>query len=801
MARPSWSARRHSGQPHRGRPRPGQEHGAGRWLPRHPGRLSSSGRRRAGDERRPVAHRRRPVGGGHPGPRATSATAITTPAVLRHVSVAMDLAEVIEGGGPGARQATAQGPPAAVDPGRVGRPRQRGTWRSQLAPRADAPAPAADAHADAHADASAGSGSDAAADAARLLPLRTGQRAQTSVTTAADGIGSLRELDAGERCPREGIEPPADEAGADGLPTRNGRCRRGRGGRGRSGGARVGLLPGDSGSGLSGRLAGDSGTAATARAARSPTPAAEPASGRAGGPEVAALSAWCAAVSSGSTPGFAPVAPELLRPPPARPPIFASWGEASDDDAASRRRAMEPAAGGGGRASGQGRSTDCGTAATSGSPDGGNPGAPELYRPPTEPSGSGHQAEGACGDDAEEHPGGGRPDAGCTAVREDQHDSPREGEPRRPPGRLPSGADQDDTTGAAHHADSGRSPTSAPLPPIRGAEGRDPAAAEPAPAHHPSSGPSPVPDVGRGNTGTRDDGDPLGEGRCDGSSGVEVHSSSAEDSVDESSTVMRDIRAIGHNFLRRASEIRDRHADGNEEAAPGPPSHGSAGRTPAGILAAARGMRGATAPGPDGWHHCAGTLCAGSAARRDPGGRAESDVRAYGSVGSTGGPGGRIGPSNEETAPGPVPGHDGPSTTVRPETADVPATARGTRSAAAPGPGGWHPCAGTLAAGGTVLVNSGSTALRYQLFPASCLDGRIAGQRRGPPPQPQAGAAHPRAPPSERDSRQNRYTAPHGPARHAHSSNNGADRRIQARAGRILPAARRRSTGFQGSGG
>jgi hypothetical protein len=50
-----------------------------------------------------------------------------------------------------------------------------------------------------------------------------------------------------------------------------------------------------------------------------------------------------------STPVFARVAPELLRPPAARPPIFASWGEASDDDV-HYRRAMQPAAGGDGRA-------------------------------------------------------------------------------------------------------------------------------------------------------------------------------------------------------------------------------------------------------------------------------------------------------------------------------------------------------------------------------------------------------------------------------------------------------------------
>ena len=188
------------------------------------------------------------------------------------------------------------------------------------------------------------------------------------------------------------------------------------------------------------------------------------------GPEVAALSAGCAAVSSGSPPVFGPVASEFVRPPPARPPIVASWGGTSDDDAASRWRATEMAAGRGGSASGQGRSIGDGTAATSGRSDGGDPGTPEPYRPPTEATGSGHQAEGARAD----------------------------------------------------------------------------------------SGPIPAPVDGRGSTGTRDDGDPPGEERGEGSPGVEVHSSSAEDSVDENSMVTHDIRATGQEGQRSQKQARGR---------------------------------------------------------------------------------------------------------------------------------------------------------------------------------------------------------------------------------------------------
>ena len=117
------------------------------------------------------------------------------------------------------------------------------------------------------------------------------------------------------------------------------------------GGARAGPPSGDTGSGIPGRLASSSGAAAAPDAACPPPPAVAPAPGRAGGSEVADLSAWCAAVSSGGAPAFGPVAPELLRPPPARPPMFANLGGASDDGVTSRRGSTGPAAGEGGGAS------------------------------------------------------------------------------------------------------------------------------------------------------------------------------------------------------------------------------------------------------------------------------------------------------------------------------------------------------------------------------------------------------------------------------------------------------------------
>ena len=72
---------------------------------------------------------------------------------------------------------------------------------------------------------------------------------------------------------------------------------------------------------------------------------------------------------------------------------------------------------------------------------------------------------------------------------------------------------------------------------------------------------------------------------------------------------MREIRAIGHSFLRRASAIRSGLVDGDGGAS-------TAGWREAAVLpAAAGGTRDAAAPDLGGWQPCAGTRVAGGAPR------------------------------------------------------------------------------------------------------------------------------------------------------------------------------------------
>ena len=184
------------------------------------------------------------------------------------------------------------------------------------------------------------------------------------------------------------------------------------------------------------------------------------------------------------------------------------------------------------------------------------------------------------------------------------------------------------------------------------------------------------------------------------------------------------------------------------------------------------------------------------------------------------------------------------------------ATPRGARGAAAPTIGGWQPCSGARAAGGTVRLNPGGSAgggadqdgasttlgapMGHQVSLACCLDERLAvgaanigdllrcpwpgatggsggpaaghlatltSRSRGRPVDgadrprgtavPQGGAARPRRPPGW----QVRHPATHRPARHPHPAHGRATRSISAGAGGVLQAAGGGSAGPQSADG